>query len=95
MVGTGGGNTFSPATVTIAAGQGVTWVWVSGFHSVASDSPPKVWADSAGQASGQFVVNALHDAGDVPELLRGPRQDYERRGGGAVAKAQSKGVQRL
>ena len=66
MVGTGGGNTFSPATVTIAAGQGVTWVWVSGFHSVVSDSSPKVWADSAGQASGQFVVNAFMTPGTYP-----------------------------
>ena len=37
-VGAGGGNAFTPATVTIAAGQSVTWNWVSGFHSVISDS---------------------------------------------------------
>ena len=33
-VGAGGGNAFTPSTVTIAAGQSVTWNWVSGFHSV-------------------------------------------------------------
>jgi plastocyanin len=66
MVGLGGGNTFGPATVTIQAGQGVTWVWVSGFHSVVSDSSPKVWADSPGQASGQFVVKTFPTAGTFP-----------------------------
>lgn len=55
-VGAGGGNAFTPATVTIAAGQSVTWNWVSGFHSVVSDSSPKAFADSPGQASGQFTV---------------------------------------
>lgn len=66
MVGLGGGNTFGPATVTLQAGQGVTWVWVSGFHSVVSDSSPKVWADSPGQASGQFVVKTFPTAGTFP-----------------------------
>jgi plastocyanin len=66
MVGVGGGNTFAPATVTIQAGQGVTWVWVAGFHSVVSDSSPKVWADSPGQASGQFVVKTFPTAGTYP-----------------------------
>ena len=57
-VGAGGGNAFTPATVTIAAGQSVTWNWVRGFHSVISDSSPKAFADSPGpgQASGQFTV---------------------------------------
>lgn len=56
MVGAGAANAFTPATVTIQAGQGVTWNWVSGFHSVVSDSAPKAFADSPQQAAGQFIV---------------------------------------
>ena len=56
MVGAGAKNAFSPSTVTIQAGQGVTWNWVTGFHSVISDSAPKAFADSPAQSSGQFVV---------------------------------------
>jgi plastocyanin len=56
MVGAGATNAFSPSTVTIQAGQGVTWNWVTGFHSVISDSSPKAFADSPQQGSGQFVV---------------------------------------
>jgi len=55
-VGAGAANAFTPSTVTIQAGQSVTWNWVSGFHSVVSDSMPKAWADSPAQASGQFTV---------------------------------------
>ena len=56
MVGAGAKNAFSPSTVTIQAGQGVTWNWVTGFHSVISDSAPKAFADSPTQASGQFIA---------------------------------------
>jgi len=56
MVGAGAANAFSPSTVTIQAGQSVTWNWVSGFHSVVSDSTPKAFADSAAQSAGQFTV---------------------------------------
>jgi len=56
MVGAGATNAFSPATLTIQAGQGVTWNWVSGFHSVVYDSAPKAFDDSPAQAAGQFVV---------------------------------------
>ena len=56
MVGAGAANAFSPSTVTIQAGQSVTWNWVTGFHSVVSDSAPKAFADSPAQASGQFVA---------------------------------------
>ncbi|MDB4967623.1 MAG: hypothetical protein JWN44_3312 [Myxococcales bacterium] len=66
MVGAGGGNTFAPSTVTIQVGQGVTWVWIAGFHSVVSDSSPQAWTDSAGQASGQFVVPSFPTAGSYP-----------------------------
>ena len=52
MVGAGAANAFSPSTVTIQAGQSVTWNWVSGFHSVVSDSTPKAFADSAAQSAG-------------------------------------------
>jgi plastocyanin len=65
MVGAGNANSFSPATVTIQAGQSVTWSWVSGFHSVVSDSTPKAFADSAQQASGQFTVK-FPTAGSFP-----------------------------
>jgi plastocyanin len=65
MVGAGAKNAFSPATVTIQAGQGVTWNWVTGFHSVISDSAPKAFADSPAQAAGQFVVT-FPTAGTFP-----------------------------
>ncbi len=65
MVGAGAANVFSPATVTIQAGQSVTWNWVSGFHSVVSDSTPKAFADSTAQASGQFTAK-LATAGSFP-----------------------------
>ena len=55
-VGAGAANSFSPSTVTIHAGQSVTWDWVSGVHSVVSDSTPKAFADSAQQGSGQFTA---------------------------------------
>jgi plastocyanin len=55
-VGAGAANAFTPSTVTIQAGQSVTWNWVSGFHSVISDSTPKAFADSPAQSSGQFTV---------------------------------------
>jgi plastocyanin len=54
VVGPGGLNVFSPATVTIAAGESVTWDWVSGFHSIVSDT--QAFASSPGQASGQYTV---------------------------------------
>lgn len=65
MVGAGAANSFTPSTVTIQAGQGVTWSWVSGFHSVISDSTPKAFADSPQQASGQFVAT-FPTAGTYP-----------------------------
>ena len=65
MIGGGGVNAFTPATLTIHAGDGVTWNWVSGFHSVVSDSTPKAFADSPAQASGQYVAT-FPDAGSFP-----------------------------
>src|SRR5258708_21134568 len=41
-VGTGGGMTFTPATVTINAGDTVMWVWDSGLHTVTSGAPGAV-----------------------------------------------------
>ena len=64
-VGAGEANVFSPATVTINAGQSVTWNWVSGLHSVVSDSDPKAFADSPTQASGQFTAT-FPSAGSYP-----------------------------
>jgi plastocyanin len=56
MVGAGATNAFTPATLTVHAGDSVTWNWVTGFHSVVSDSTPKAFADSRAQASGQFTA---------------------------------------
>jgi plastocyanin len=64
-VGAGAANAFAPSTVTIHAGQSVTWNWVSGFHSVVSDSTPKAFADSAAQAAGQYTV-MFASAGTYP-----------------------------
>jgi plastocyanin len=55
-VGFGAANAFSPQTVTIHPGESVTWNWVSGFHSVISDSSPKAFPDSPAQASGQYTA---------------------------------------
>lgn len=56
MVGPGGNNVFAPATVTISAGQSVTWNWVSGFHSIVSDDTPAAFTASGRQAAGQYTV---------------------------------------
>jgi plastocyanin len=64
-VGAGAANAFAPATVTIQAGQSVTWNWVSGFHSVVSTSMPKAFADSPQQASGQYTAT-FATAGTYP-----------------------------
>ncbi|HEX6839470.1 MAG TPA: hypothetical protein VF334_22995 [Polyangia bacterium] len=56
MIGAGGGNAFSPSTAMIKAGQSVTWRWVTGFHSVVSDSAPRAFPDSPAQASGQYTA---------------------------------------
>ena len=55
-VGANATNAFAPATVTIQAGQSVTWNWLSGFHQVVSDAMPKAFADSPAHASGQYTV---------------------------------------
>ena len=65
MVGAGGGNTFTPPTVTIQAGQSVTWRWVTGSHSIVSDSTPQPFADSPIQSSGQFTAS-FAAAGSYP-----------------------------
>jgi plastocyanin len=65
MVGAGAANTFSPTTVTIQVGQSVTWNWVSGLHSVVSDSTPEAFAASPAQSSGQFTVT-FATAGSYP-----------------------------
>ena len=56
MVGPGGVNVFSPATVTIKAGERVTWDWVTGTHSIVSDDDPPAFAASSPQAAGQYTV---------------------------------------
>jgi plastocyanin len=64
-VGPGGGNSFSPATVTIHATESVTWNWVTGLHSVVSDSAPKAFPDSPTQSAGQYTVTFM-TAGTYP-----------------------------
>ncbi len=56
MVGPGAKNVFAPATVTIQAGQSVTWNWISGTHSIVSDDTPAAFMPSPLQASGQYTV---------------------------------------
>ena len=64
-VGAGATNAFTPATLTIHPGESVTWNWVTGFHSVVSDSTPKAFGDSPAQASGQFIAT-FPSAGTYP-----------------------------
>ncbi len=65
QIGPGGNNVFAPATVTVHAGDTVAWRWVSGTHSVVSDSMPKAFADSPTQAAGVFNVT-FASAGTFP-----------------------------
>lgn len=55
-VGPGGANVFSPATVTIHAGERVTWDWVTGTHSIESDDTPPAFPASSPQSAGQYAV---------------------------------------
>jgi plastocyanin len=55
-VGAGGGNRFQPRTLFIAAGESVTWVWISGVHGVVSDDDPPAFERSPTQAGGQHTV---------------------------------------
>lgn len=55
-VGPGGGNAFAPSTVTIRAGESVTWNWVTGTHSVVSNDTPAAFTASPVQSAGQFTV---------------------------------------
>lgn len=55
-VGPGNGNSFAPSTVTIRAGESVTWNWVTGTHSVVSDDTPASFAPSPVQSAGQYTV---------------------------------------
>ena len=54
-VNVGPGIAFSPASVTVAPGEKVTWVWAGVFHSSTSDSQSgaEVW-DSGIISTGQF-----------------------------------------
>lgn len=56
MVGAGDQNVFSPSTVTIHAGESVTWNWISGIHSIVSDDTPPAFDASARLAVGQYTV---------------------------------------
>ena len=56
MVGPGNVNAFVPSTVTIMAGQSVTWNWVSGTHGIVSDDTPSSFSPSPVQSSGQYTL---------------------------------------
>src|SRR5260370_41287266 len=58
-VGPGGGNAFVPSTVSIHAGDSVTWNWVTGTHSIVSDDAPPAFAASPVQSAGQFTVQFM------------------------------------
>jgi len=68
-------NSFSPASVTIAVGDSVTWRWADGSHSVtqgttpdASQDPARLF-DSGVRSSGTFG-HRFTSAGTVPYFCR-------------------------
>jgi plastocyanin len=62
----GPGLTFTPATVTIAPGDTVSWNWAGGFHTTTSDASTgaEVW-DSGFMAAGSFS-HTFTTAGNWP-----------------------------
>lgn len=66
-VNIGPGIAFSPATVTVAPGETVTWVWQGAPHSSTSEatSGPEVW-DSGVQATGATFAHTFQTPGDHP-----------------------------
>jgi plastocyanin len=59
----GPGMTFNPATITINAGQTVTWDWVGSNHSTTSDT--SIWDSGVHNAGFSFVQN-FPAAGSFP-----------------------------
>jgi plastocyanin len=54
----GATDVFSPATVTVNAGDHVCWVWTGGFHSVTSGSPGDCLPDGAFDSGNRNTVAA-------------------------------------
>ena len=74
-VGAGGGNTFvdrqtSSSTSTIAVGDTIQWVWVSGIHSTTSGTCTTTCAEDgiwdSGQGSGMTFSHTFTQAGTFP-----------------------------
>lgn len=59
VVGPSGDFRFAPASVTIAVGDSVEWVWSSGGHNVVADTTPDA-SDWTGTAD---APSAVYDAG--------------------------------
>ena len=66
-VDVGPGLAFNPATVTVAPGETVTWIWQDAPHSSTSDatSGPEVW-NSGVQATGATFSHTFQTPGDYP-----------------------------
>jgi plastocyanin len=56
-------NSFVPADITISAGDGIVWAWVSGVHTSTSDS--NIW-DSGVHSSPYRYRRVFLQAGDFP-----------------------------
>ena len=58
--------TFSPSTVTINAGESVTWHWVNGIHTIHSDSSPQAWAEATSSAASPTFAHTFTTPGTYP-----------------------------
>ena len=68
QVGPGGSNTYSPADVTVAVGDTIKFVWVSGFHPTQSNdltTIPLVNMDGTGGVNSIYKIKML-TAGSFP-----------------------------
>jgi plastocyanin len=68
QVGPGGSNTYSPADVTVAVGDTIKFVWVSGFHPTQSNdltTIPLVNMDGSGGINSVYKIKML-TAGSFP-----------------------------
>ena len=67
IIGQGGARTFSPATLNIAAGTTVHWIWSTGFHSTTSGNgaPDGNW-DSGNLTPPSTFDHTFNTAGTFP-----------------------------
>ena len=56
LVGQGGGNNYSPATLNIRVGDDVEFRWVSGVHPTASSSSPQAWTEFVPSAQQPSII---------------------------------------